>query len=502
MPVASMGGGGHSLYIGVDVGTQSTKCCVYEASSREVVGRGSVGYSLASHRPGQAEQHPATWIEACIDSIQDALAEAGGGGGSPAAARVKAIGVSGQQHGLVALDADGHVIRPAKLWCDLESAEEAEELSRLYGSTLVPAFTASKLLWMKRREPESWARLAHVLLPHDYVNWWLTGRFCMEASDASGTGLLDAAARAWDRQRIAQLDTERLPGSLPELIGPQEVVGTLRPEVAAQLGLPGDVQVAPGGGDNAMSALGAGAVREGSWVLSLGTSGTLFGPSGKPVLDPTGTICPFCDAAGAWLPLLCTLNCTGVAEEVRHSFGMSHEDITAAAATEPIGCSGVTFLPYLAGERTPNWPHATGGVLGLRPGLIRPGLLYRAAMEGATFSLVAGMQRMQDFGVAATELLVVGGGSKNRLWRRIVADAFQLPLRFPADPEAAALGAALQAAAVHTGTPIAQYVAEHPPPMEAEVVQPQHEAAEAYRKAFLRHQRWGACLFGGGSCDL
>ncbi|PRW34012.1 Xylulokinase [Chlorella sorokiniana] len=503
-----------SLYLGLDVGTQGTKALLWEKETGEVLGRGSVGYSLTSSRPGQAEQQPHTWVEACKEAIADALDDAASmgtrgdavdsrPGRQSVAARVKAVAVSGQQHGLVALDKDHKVIRPAKLWCDVESAEEAAELSQLFGFTLVPSFTATKLLWLKRREPQNWERLAHVLLPHDYINFWLTGRLCMEASDASGTGLFDAVSRGWDAERIRQLD-EHLDSCLPPIIGASEVVGTLRPEVAAELGLPPEVVVAPGGGDNAMAALGSGAVWEGTWILSLGTSGTLFGPSSKPVLDPSGTICPFADATGAWLPLLCTLNCTGVTEEVRLTVGkcLDHDSMTNEASVEPPGCHGVTFLPFINGERTPNWPQATGSVLGLRPGLMRPGLLYRAAMEGATFTLLAGMQRMKDYGLAATELRVVGGGSQNRLWRRIVADAFQLPLRFPAEPEAAALGAALQAAAVHTGTPIADFVEAHPPPLEPGVLQPQHTTAAAYDEAFRRHQRWGACLFGGGSCEV
>lgn len=499
--IVTMGTKTSPLYIGIDCGTQGTKALVYEEGSREVLGRGSVSYNMESSRPGQAEQDPALWIEACKASILEALEEAGDDWGA-LTGRLKGIAVSGQQHGMVALDAQHTVIRPAKLWCDVESSGEAAELSKLWGVTIVPAITASKLLWMQRHEPQHWQRLAHVLLPHDYINHWLTGRLCMEASDASGTGFMDITARAWDPARMAALGGERMAACLPELIGANEVVGTLRPELAKELRLPEGVRVAPGGGDNAMAALGAGAVEEGTWVLSLGTSGTLFGPSSKPVLDPTGTINPFCDATGNWLPLLCTLNCTGVTEEIRHAFGLSHEEITALAAKEACGCSGVSFLPYLAGERTPNWPQATGTVLGLRPGLFRPGLLFRAAMEGATFGLLGGMRRMQDFGLAATKLRVVGGGSKNMLWRRVVADAFQLPLSFPAEPEAAALGAALQAAAVCSGTPLADYVARNPPPLEPRGLQPAHETAEAYHKAFLRHVHAGGCLFGGGSCDL
>lgn len=331
-----------SLFIGLDCGTQSTKCLVYNESKRAVVGRGQAPHTLIQDRPGQAEQQPSMWIEvsltlslasrggserivqisiiywdfvssalqqqACKTAMQAALA-------SCDKSKVKAISVSGQQHGLVALDANMQVIRPSKLWCDVESADEAQDLSHRFGFTLVPSFTATKVLWMKNNEPENFDRLAHVLLPHDYINWYFTGRLAMEPSDASGTGVYDTASKTWDRQGMESIDT-KLPSCFPELIGANDALGTLLPDIAQQLGLPDGVIVGPGGGDNAMSALGCGAVRDGTWVLSLGTSGTLFGPASTPILDPTGTICPFCDATGKWLPLLCTLNCTAVVEEV------------------------------------------------------------------------------------------------------------------------------------------------------------------------------------------
>eukprot|EP00887_Chlorella_sp_A99_P008128 scaffold12.g8128.t1 len=497
---------------------QGTKVLVLDVGTGEVVGRGSVAYGVDSGAPGVAEQHPSLWVEACRDACAAALQGLDAG-------RVAGIGVSGQQHGLVALGAGGEVLRRrdalARWGLGLQELNRglcygairaARELSRAYGVLLVAAFTATKLLWLKRNEPETFRQLATVLLPHDYINFWLTGRRCMEASDASGTGLLDVERRRWDLQRMRLIDPD-LPACFPEVMGPTDkgefwsAVGTVLPEVAALLGLPPGVVVSPGGGDNACSALGAGAVTPKTWVLSLGTSGTLFGPSDSPVLDPTGAICPFCDATGKYLPLLCTLNCAGVVDEWRKALGLSHEELTELAAKEPPGCAGVTLLPYLAGERTPNWPHATGTLLGLRPGLLRPGLLYRAALEGCTFSLLAGLRRMEAHGVRPAELLVVGGGSQNRLWRRIIADAFQLPLHFPAEPETAALGAALQAAAVCTGEPVAEYIMQHhatssPPPLEEESVAPSHELAGAYASAFERFQHWGAVLFGGGSTEV
>ncbi|KAI8467892.1 MAG: Xylulokinase [Monoraphidium minutum] len=482
-----------ALYLGLDVGTQGVKAVVYSADSRKIVARGAHPLSLLpTDVPGRAEQRPADWIDGVRAAARQALA------GVADASQVKAIGVSGQQHGLVALGEGGCVLRPSKLWCDTESAPEAEELSRKLGTTLVASFTATKVLWLARHEPEVYASARHVLLPGSYVNYWLTGRMAMEAGDASGTGVFDTAARRWDFEAADAVDP-RLRGMLPPLLGPEEAIGTLRPEVAAELGLPEGVVVAPGSGDNAMSALGSGATADGQLVVSLGTSGTLFGVSASPIIDKSGTIAPFCDATGAWLPLVCTLNCTRVPEEAREAFGLSQDDATALAGAEAPGCHGVNYLPYLAGARTPNWPHASGAVLGLRPGLLRPGLLYRAAMEGATFSLRAGLARMQDLGMTARELFLVGGGSKNALWQQIVADAFQMPVRLPLEPESAALGAALQAGAVHSGGRVAEFVAAHHPPVSEQVIQPNAAHKAAYDEAYARHCQLGAQLFAGGS---
>eukprot|EP00877_Chromochloris_zofingiensis_P014117 jgi/Chrzof1/895/Cz01g32300.t1 len=479
-----------ALYIGLDLGTQGAKALVYDASNKQVVARGSHPWNIIeSSVPGRAEQDPATWIEGSLSAIKAALS-------SVDRSKVRGIGVSGQQHGLVALDKNGEVLCNAKLWCDTESTPEAVELSKKLGTTLVPSFTAAKILWLKRNEPELYAHMEHVLLPHDYMNYYLTGRMVMEAGDASGTGLYDTANRCWDRHAMSVID-DQLHTRLPDLIGPDEAVGTLTEAAATALGLDVGVVVAPGSGDNAMSALGAGVARDGEMVVSLGTSGTLFGKSATPIIDPSCEVCPFCDATGAWLPLVCTLNCTKVAEEVRQSFGLRREDITALAAAEPPGCQGVNYLPYVVGERTPNWPNSSGAILGIRPGTLRPGLLYRAAFEGATFSLRAGMQRMTDLGLVARELRLVGGGSNNKLWQQIVADVFQLPIRMPLEAESAALGAALQAAAVHSKVPIAQYVQEHQPPMAEQVIQPSPANKQAYDEAFARHVAQGRLLFGG-----
>lgn len=474
--------------MGLDVGTQGVKALVYDDSSREVVGRGAQPWSILDTTvPGRAEQHPTAWVEGTIKAAKQALSQVD-------ASRVRGVGVSGQQHGMVVLDAQDKVLRPAKLWCDTESAPEAAELSKALGYTVVPSFTITKLLWLKRHEPDVWSQVTSVLLPHDYMNFWLTGRKVTEAGDASGTGLLDVASRVWDPKLAALVDPQ-LSTWLPTLIGPDEAVGEVCHAVAQELGLGSGVTVSPGSGDNAMSALGAGITQPGEIVVSLGTSATLFGVAGQPVIDPTCAVCPFCDATGAWLPLICTLNCTVPAEEVAAAFRMSHDEITALAEKEAAGAEGVNFLPYLLGERTPNWPNSSGAVLGLKPGLLRPGVLYRAALEGATFSLAAALDTAVKLGLVPKELRLVGGGSKNKLWQQIVADVFQLPVRLPLEAESAALGAALQAAAVHSKLPVGQYVQQNQPPVSEQVVQPNPANKQAYADALARHMKLGQQLF-------
>lgn len=515
-----------ALYLGLDVGTQSVKAGLWEVEAGGEARAVSLGRSeLDVQRPreGAAEQDPEAWLAAARAAVRSAL---GSAGGKEAGRRVAAVGVSGQQHGLVAVDADGRPVRPCKLWCDTESHAEAAMLSAKLGTTFGPAFTASKLLWLARHEPDAWSRTTSFLLPKDYVNLHLTGRRCTECSDASGTGLLDVAKRRW--LSPAQLE-DLLPGladRLPELLGPDESVGHLRAEVAREWGLgEGSVPlVSPGGGDNAMAALGAGCVREGQAVISLGTSGTLFCCSPRPVLDPVGAINNFCDATGFWLPLLCTMNCTAPVQEVKRLWsetGSSGNDglLEEQAMHVPPGCDGVNFLPYLGGERTPDWPHATGSLLGLRPGqLQRLPLLYRAAMEGSSYALKNAYEHSanQDNFPPFKELRAVGGGSNSGLWCQILADTFGVPVvkieEYPTlenggkclETEAAARGAAMQAAAVATGMPVGEFVRDIEVAIkrggasvgyEPEKWEPEPCNAAKYSEAYLRHRRLGERLF-------
>jgi xylulokinase len=427
-----------SLYLGLDIGTQSTKALVIDAATHCVVARASAAYGLMEGLPpGHAEQHPATWIDAVRTVAREVLRSVDG-------ARIEGIGVSGQQHGCVVLDERDQVIRPAKLWCDTSTAAEAAELSKAIGRAVPTGFTASKLTWLQRHEPQHWARVRSVLLPHDYVNFRLTGKRTMECGDASGSGLFDAALRAFDPRAVAAVHPT-LARMLPPLLGAGDFAGVLSVEGAALLGLRPGVPVSAGGGDNMMSAIGSGATKSGVVVVSLGTSGTVFTRTEHPVVDPQGLIAPFCSSDGAWLPLLCVMNVTGVSEEVKALTGLSHSELTALAERVAPGCDGLMWLPYLQGERVPDLPTATGSLLGMRPGLLRPGHLYRAALEGTSLNLAWGVDRLRALGVQLGEVRLVGGAAKNSLWRQILADVLGVPVVPLVEAESAALGAAIQA---------------------------------------------------------
>lgn len=431
------------LYLGLDVGTQGAKGVVVDAERSAVVARASSAYGLIEGLPpGAAEQHPDTWARA-LREIAAALRDRLG----PALDSLAGIGVSGQQHGLVVLDARGEVVRPAKLWCDTSTAAEADELSRELGSAVPCGFTAPKIRWLARREPESWRRTRRVLLPHDWVNLKLTGVAAMEPGDASGTGFFEVAQRRFDARAVDLVDPA-LAEKLPPLVESGAPLGEVSREGARWLGLAESAAgalVSTGGGDNMMSAVGAGATREGVAVLSLGTSATVFARSPRPIVDREGWIAPFCDSTGGFLPLLCTMNATGVLEEVRAAFGASFGELEREARDVEPGCGGLAVLPYLSGERAPNLPLASGALLGIRPGSLRRGRVYRAALEATALVLAWGVERMRALGLAISEVRAVGGGARSELWLSILSDCLEARAQRLEESESAAFGAALHA---------------------------------------------------------
>ncbi len=439
-----------TLLIGIDSGTQSTKALVVEAKNGKVLGTASQAYGLIPNLPpGAKEQHPETWREATAKAIKGALKAA-----KAKASEVVAIGVSGQQHGFVPLDKSGAVIRPAKLWCDTSTSAECEEITsklggakathKAIGNAVLPGFTASKILWLKKHEPKNFARLATVLLPHDYLNFWLTGHASMEYGDASGTALMDVRKRRWSESTLKAIDADLL-GKLPKLTSSDHPAGLLQPSTAKALGLNPGVLVSAGGGDNMMGAIGTGNTRAGIVTASFGTSGTIYACAEKPVVDPQGEIAAFCDSTNRWLPLLCTMNVTVATEMVRQDFRWTHEKFATEAAKAPAGSDGLVLLPYLEGERTPNVPDGTGVFFGVNHRTFKAGHYARATMEGVTLGMDYGLRRLAGLGVKAKQIRATGGGAKSKLWRQIMADVFNAEVVTLKVSEGAAYGAALQA---------------------------------------------------------
>ncbi|MDH5440966.1 MAG: xylulokinase [Candidatus Bathyarchaeota archaeon] len=437
-------------FVGVDNGTQSTKTIVINGEDGSIAGRATESYGLIEGLPpGHNEQDPAIWIDALSKTLKEALQEA-----KINPKEVKAIGISAQQHGFVPLDSDGKVIRPAKLWNDTSTIQECNIITRrlggmkevisLMGNAVLPGYTAAKILWLKRHEPENYAKLATVLLPHDYLNYYLTGNKVMEYGDASGTALMDVKTRTWSNEAIEAIDTE-LKERLPTIQGSDKPVGTIKKEIAEAYRFGEDVLLSGGGGDNMMGAIGTGNTSKGIVTASLGTSGTIYAYSDVPVIDLKGEIAAFCDSTNAWLPLLCTMNVTVATEFVRDLFNLSHNELARAVDQAPVGSDGLMLLPYFEGERTPNVPDGTGVFYGLNDRTFNRAHMTRAAMEGVTLGMNYGLNRMRELGIKPMEIRLTGGGSKNRTWRQIAADIFDTDVVCLEIDEGAAYGSALQA---------------------------------------------------------
>jgi len=440
------------ISLGIDSGTQSTKTIALDLESGKILASAAHSYGLIEGLPpGHLEQEPQQWTDAVDITVRAVLETLG-----KKKDAVKAIGVSGQQHGFVPLDKKNKVIRPAKLWCDTSTTEQCaqfneefggqSELIKLAGNPILPGYTAPKILWLKQNEPRNYKALATVLLPHDYINLHLTGERGMEYGDASGTGLLDVREKKWCEPLIDFIDPNLLQ-ALPPLASSRRAFGLLRESLREAWGLSkGEVTVSAGGGDNMMGAIGTGNVQPGAVTVSLGTSGTVYAFADKPVIDPEGEIAAFCDSTDRWLPLACTMNVTVATEQVCRMFGWSHEELEKNVNAAPAGSGGLLFLPYLNGERTPNLPNGTGVLHGMKTDTMTPAHLARATMEGVTLGLGYGLNRFRELGIQPTEIRLTGGGSKSPVWRQIAADIFGVPTICLASAEGAALGAALQAA--------------------------------------------------------
>jgi xylulokinase len=485
------------MYLGIDIGTQSVKALLYDAEQRRVVDVSSAPLEMLSDNAGKREQLAEWWLDALAISMQQfSVGDRG---------QVQAIAVSGQQHGFVPLGVNGEVLAPVKLWCDTTTTQECDEITASFGSEercirelgnpILPGYTAPKIRWLKKYNPAAYEKLETVLLPHDYLNFHLTGERAMEFGDASGTGLLDIRKRQWHAGMLAAVDEDRdLSSALPQLAEPHSMIGQLRPEVAALYGLPSGVPVATGGGDNMMAAIGTGSVAPGRMTVSLGTSGTLFASSNSPVIDESGCIAAFCSSTGGWLPLLCTMNCTSASELTRQLFQLGLPDAEALIAESPPGSDGVVTLPFFSGERSPNLPNGKACILGLNATNYEQKNLMRSAMESAIYGLRTGLDAFRAQGCEVEQLHLTGGGAGSASWRQMVADIFDLPVTVQVTDEGAALGAALQALWSHDGknsdVSIEDFLDVHLELDESRACRPDSERGEVYSQHYadyLRH---------------
>jgi xylulokinase len=437
-----------ALVVGVDSSTQSTKVEARDLATGEVVASGSAKHPPTT--PPRSEQDPGDWWSA----LGSALAALG-----DHRRDVVAISVAGQQHGLVLVDDQDAVLRPAKLWNDSTSAANAEALvdqlgaegwAEATGTLPVPAITITKLAWVAEHEPDVLARVAKVMLPHDYLTWRLSGEHVTDRGDASGTSWFDPSSGTYRAELLALAVGDRSgPGvdALPRVLGPAEAAGVVRPDVARDLGLPDGVVVGPGSGDNMGAALGLG-LGSGDVAMSLGTSGTVFAVSDTPTHDPSGAVAGFASATGAFLPLVCTLNATKITERMAHWLGVDVVELAALAEAAYTDPGTVALVPYFDGERTPNRPTATGSLVGLTNLTTREQMAL-AAHDGVLCGLLDGLDALRQVGASVDgRVFLVGGGSRSAAYRQRCADLVGAPVTVPDVDETVATGAAVQAAVV------------------------------------------------------
>ncbi|MEG2595466.1 MAG: xylulokinase [Ruthenibacterium sp.] len=445
--------------LGIDLGTSSTKTVLFDTAGNAVASA-TVEYPLYQPQNGWAEQDPDDWWRAAQSTVQTVLQKSG-----VAAADIKGIGISGQMHGLVLLDANGNVLRKSILWCDGRTTAECAEITKTIGAErlieitanpALPGFTAGKILWVRKHEPALFAKVAHILLPKDYIRYKLTGVFATEVSDASGMNLLDVTTRDWSEEILAKLQLDK--ALFAKMYESCDVTGTVTDEMAAATGLAAGTIVVGGAGDNAAAAVGTGVVTEGKAFTTLGTSGVVFAHSNRVTIDPKGRVHTFCAAVpGAYTVMSCTLAAGLSLKWFRDTFCES-EIATAKtmgvdpyylmdqeAATAPIGANRLLFLPYLMGERSPILDaNARGAFFGLSAMHTKADLL-RAVMEGVLYAQRDCLSVLREMKVAPDTMLACGGGGTSALWRQMMADIYGCPVTTVTNKEGPALGVAILA---------------------------------------------------------
>lgn len=440
------------IYAGIDCGTQGTKVLLWDTKINKIIASNYINYDVISTRPGQKEQDPSRWLQAIQEGMHAVIREA-----QISPADISGIGVSGQQHGLVLLDKQHNVLRPAKLWCDTEPVNDLNQfldefayknnksLSDCIGIHIPVAFTIAKLLWVKRHEEDIFSSIHKIFLPHEYINWWLTGNYCAECGDASGTGYFDTRNRCWSKV-VADFIDPGLFNKLPRLINSHEPAGFLTETAAALLGLPVGIPVSSGGGDNMMSAIGTGNIADGLLTLSLGTSGTLFTHVDHQLDSRQQTdINAFCSSSNGWLPLISTMNVTSAVNSFRHILDVPLDSFEATLKASEAGAGGLWCYPWFNGSRFPDAPHLQASLHGMTSSNFTKPNLLRCVVEGVTYKICRGINEFKKQGLVFTQICVIGGAAKSATWCQMIADISGLAVIRPAITEAAAFGAALQA---------------------------------------------------------
>jgi xylulokinase len=480
-------------HLGIDTGTGGTRAILIDPAGREAASFTAPHEPIRMDQPLWAEQRPENWIEAAAHAIRGVLAKAGVSGSA-----IRGIGLSGQMHGLVILDRAGSVIRPSLIWCDQRSQPQVDFINRTVGAQKVldsianpvlTGFTLPKLLWVRDHEPHHFDRVRHLLLPKDYVRYWLTGEFATEVSDASGTALIDVVHRRWSVEMMHSLGLDR--AILPTLHESADITGFVSPQAAELTGLAPGTPVAGGGGDQAAGAVGNGIVESGIVSCTLGTSGVVFAHTDQPAYDPLGRVHTFCHAVrDKWHVMGVTQGAGLSLQWLRNQLapGESYDALMAEAATAPAGSQGLFWLPYLMGERTPHLdPLARGGWIGLTAKHTRADLI-RSVVEGVSYSQKDGLDLVARLGVPISSVRASGGGARSPFWRQNLADVFGKRVARLENQEGSAYGAAL-IAMVATGEFSSVPEACQATIREADSVLPRAAEAELYAR---NYETWRA----------
>ena len=432
--------------IGIDIGTSGTKSVLFDVEGN-VIASALEEYPLYQPENGWAEQNPEDWWQAVCKTLKVITASAEG--------EICGVGLSGQMHGLVMLDEDGEVIRNSIIWCDGRTAKECEEIENLVGhdklieitaNPALPGFTASKIMWVKKHEPENYKKCKHILLPKDYIRFKLTGEFATEVSDASGMQLLDIKNRCWSEEILKILDIDS--SLLAKVYESPDVTGRITNDISALTGLPEGIPVAGGAGDNAAAAIGTGVCCDGKAFTTIGTSGVVFAHTDKPIIDKEGRVHTFCCAVpGAWHVMGVTqsagLSVNWFKNNIANEF--SYKEIDERCEELPIGSDKLMYLPYLMGERTPILDSSARGVFfGLSARHTKMNMA-RAVMEGVSYSLMSCMDVLKEMNISVSDMALCGGGAKSNFWKKMMADVYGISLKIMKSEEGPALGAAILA---------------------------------------------------------